>query len=341
MPGLSFRARRLARDLVRRAAAPLANRLDPPLVILLYHRVTRLTSDPQRLAVTPERFAEQLRALSARHPFVRLDGDLGAVREPSLAVTFDDGYADNAREALPILEALGVPATFFVATDTIGTRREFWWDELERLILAPPDEPTQATPPRRPIARPPLPRAFAGRDGTRWPTRSESERTALYREVHARCLQFDGETRERWLDDLRAWAGAGVQGRASHRPLTVDELRRLAQSPVATVGAHSCSHSVLAALDAAAQEREIVGSRRALEAWIGRPVELFSYPFGQLHQFDSHSIRICKEAGFKRAIANHPGQVHRWSHRFALPRQLVRDWSGDELLARLSRYWTA
>jgi peptidoglycan/xylan/chitin deacetylase (PgdA/CDA1 family) len=325
MPSLSFRARRLARDLLRRAAAPLANELDPPIVVLLYHRVTRLPRDPQLLAVTPERFAAQIAYLRARHAIVRLDGGLGGVREPSLAITFDDGYADNALEALPILESLGVPATFFVSTDTIGTRREFWWDELERLILEPG-------------ARPP---SFALDHSEIWPTRNETERNRLYSQLHIHLLKLDSHMRNDFLDRLRAWAGAAAEGRASHRPLSVDELRRLARSPVATIGAHTGSHSVLAALDAAAQEREIVASQRALESWIGRPIDLFSYPFGQLHQFDNHSIRICKNAGFRCALTTHPGQVHRWSDRFRLPRLLVRDWSVDELRRRLGRMWTA
>jgi len=49
-------------------------------------------------------------------------------RRRAAVITFDDGYRDNYREAVPALKAAGLPATFFVATGYIGTRREFHHD---------------------------------------------------------------------------------------------------------------------------------------------------------------------------------------------------------------------
>ena len=59
----------------------------------------------------------------------------------AVVVTFDDGYADNCWQALPILERHAVPATFFVTTGYLRETRRFWWDELERLILRSPSLP--------------------------------------------------------------------------------------------------------------------------------------------------------------------------------------------------------
>jgi peptidoglycan/xylan/chitin deacetylase (PgdA/CDA1 family) len=58
-----------------------------------------------------------------------------------VVVTFDDGYADNLYEAKPLLEHYGIPGTFFVVTGYLAQQaeraHEFWWDELERVVMQP------------------------------------------------------------------------------------------------------------------------------------------------------------------------------------------------------------
>jgi peptidoglycan/xylan/chitin deacetylase (PgdA/CDA1 family) len=54
-----------------------------------------------------------------------------------VAVTFDDGYADNLLNGKPLLECYDVPVTVFVTSGYVGAGREFWADELERLFLQP------------------------------------------------------------------------------------------------------------------------------------------------------------------------------------------------------------
>src|SRR5262245_33946506 len=98
----------------------------PPVraLILLYHRIADLEVDPWGLAVTPEHFADQIAVLAGiAHP-VRLDELASSraqlrTRRPLVAVTFDDGYADNLHAALPILERYDVPATFFVTAGPV------------------------------------------------------------------------------------------------------------------------------------------------------------------------------------------------------------------------------
>jgi peptidoglycan/xylan/chitin deacetylase (PgdA/CDA1 family) len=112
-------------------------------LILLYHRVTRLANDRWSIAVTPAHFVEQMELLRQRTtvlPLSALDatGARPNVRGATVLVTFDDGYADNLHEALPVLQRFDVPATVFVSTDAMVQAREFWWDDLERLV--PPAE---------------------------------------------------------------------------------------------------------------------------------------------------------------------------------------------------------
>jgi len=107
--------------------------------ILLYHRVADV-HDPLGMCVTPADFERQLCTLKATHDIVSLNDLVEALFARRAirglaAVTFDDGYADNLYEALPILEALSIPATIFIATGT----EPFWWDRLLSAAAALPD----------------------------------------------------------------------------------------------------------------------------------------------------------------------------------------------------------
>src|SRR3712207_6612027 len=109
-------------------------------LILLYHRVAELNSDPWSLAVTPSHFAEHLKILRQQACPIRLQQlsqalSDGKLPDRSVVVTFDDGYADNLYNAKPLLERYGIPATVFLTTGYIGAEHGFWWDELGRLLL--------------------------------------------------------------------------------------------------------------------------------------------------------------------------------------------------------------
>jgi peptidoglycan/xylan/chitin deacetylase (PgdA/CDA1 family) len=244
----------------------------------------------------------------------------------SVVITFDDGYADNCLEALPILEAEGVPATFFVSTGTIGTDREFWWDELERLLRVGDGHPPRIDLP------------LGGAHFTA-PTASVDERIAAYDALHPRVKALGPAEREAFLAALARWSGRGTAGRPTHRPMTVDELRRLAASPWVTIGAHTDTHTCLSRLSPREQLEDIAVSRRKLEAWIGRPVTVFSYPFGGSSDIDEASVQACMDIGFSRVAANWPGTVHRWTDSLQIPRCLVRDWPEAEFAKQIDGFW--
>ena len=111
-------------------------------LILMYHRIADESCDPWSLAVSPRHFDEQLRTIRELTRPKRLR-DLvaspshGIDRQPSVIVTFDDGYADNFLAAKPLLERHDVPATVFVSSGFLDKTIGFWWDELERMLLAP------------------------------------------------------------------------------------------------------------------------------------------------------------------------------------------------------------
>jgi peptidoglycan/xylan/chitin deacetylase (PgdA/CDA1 family) len=83
----------------------------------------------------PLRLRDLVDALEKRNPLPRR----------GVVVTFDDGYIDNHACAYQILKTFEIPATIFVTTGSIGSKREFWWDDLERILVLPEQLPTSLT----------------------------------------------------------------------------------------------------------------------------------------------------------------------------------------------------
>ena len=101
-------------------------------VIVLFHRV-ELTGSPSPLHCDPAAFARLCRFFQRFFVVIALDELLrrlaaGQSIARRLAITFDDGYLDNATQAAPLLQKHGLPATFFVTTGFIGSDRQTWWD---------------------------------------------------------------------------------------------------------------------------------------------------------------------------------------------------------------------
>jgi len=305
----------------------LLNYLDPPVLVLLYHRVTHLLSDPEMLAVTPSNFRSQMLFLKKNFPVVRFEESWAKVPKPAVAITFDDGYADNALEALPILEEVGVPATFFVSTGTIGTLKEFWWHELEHLVLNRQGTPLSFT-------------LEDDRCGKVWQSGDLRERQEFYQWIVQLMTNADAAQRENWLTQLRRWAKTEGTITNTHRAMTIKELQLLSMSKWITIGAHTVTHTQLSSIPPDKQREEIVESKKQLEAWLDREVTTFSYPFGKRCHYTSETVKLCRETGFTKVAANFPGQVHRWTDPHQIPRHLIRNWPIDTFTEKLRGFWT-
>jgi peptidoglycan/xylan/chitin deacetylase (PgdA/CDA1 family) len=319
-------------------------------VILLYHRVADLGSDPWGLAVTPQHFAEQLVALRECGRVVglrQLAAALvdGTVPDRSIAIAFDDGYADNLHAAKPLLERHDIPATVFVTTGSIGSTREFWWDELDRALLQPvrlPDTLSLAIGGHRyqwalGEASDYDVNAHDHRHWRAWDGSEPSARHLLYRSIYQLLYPLPEEERRMAQDELLAWAGiASVPGRTSHRALSCDELVDLAGGELVDIGAHTVTHSLLSAASGSAQRQEILQSKMRLEEILGRPVTGFAYPFGKRGDYTAQTVALVRESGFACACSNFSGTVSRGVDPFQLPRIYVSDWDGDEFMRQLS-----
>lgn len=274
---------------VVRALERLARARGPALLVLIYHRIAEPAGDPfyePVISATPDAFRAQMRMIRDRYRVLRLDEAPRPGGGPSVLITFDDGYRDNAETAAPILSELGVPATFFLTTDFVQGLTLPWWDRVAYTI--------KRTEKRGFTLDEGL--AIDLGDG------SPSARTSAIMTIIAAFLDGRISDEARFLDQLDDRAEVAVDAARLGRALfmTGDQARALAESGgLFAIGSHTRSHRRLSGLSEAEQRAELVDSKRTLEAMTGREVDCLAYPYGGVGDFDDRTERIAGESGHR------------------------------------------
>jgi peptidoglycan/xylan/chitin deacetylase (PgdA/CDA1 family) len=230
-------------------------------------------------------------------------------------VTFDDGYADNAEVALPLLRQHGVPATFFLATGFIGGG-VMWNDSVIESVR----------------------RARGDALDVRWLgldvlaiASVELRRQAIGKLISA-LKYLPPEERQRKVDRLVAETGCELPAALM---LSEDQVRQLHGSGM-DIGAHTVSHPILARLDPAQAGNEIGESKRELEAITGMPVTLFAYPNGKPGvDYRAEHVEMVRKLGFKAAVSTAWGVAVAGDDLFQLPRFTPWDKTPGKFLLRL------
>jgi peptidoglycan/xylan/chitin deacetylase (PgdA/CDA1 family) len=225
------------------------------------------------------------------------DGTLPAA---ALAITFDDGYAENLTIAAPVLRKHGLPATVFVATGYLDGGSMF-----NDLVI----EAFRST------ERPALDLASLGLG--RHPLLSVDDRCAAIDRVLVSIKYLPAERRDLLAREILRIAGVDAP---TGLMLTRDAVALLPESGL-DVGAHTVTHPILAKASEADAWREIEQSKHDLEALLGRTVSLFAYPNGQPgRDYRDEHVRMVRDAGFSAAVSTACGAAHHRSDVFQLPR---------------------
>lgn len=309
---------------IKRSLKWVRARVGGGAMILGYHRVADNASDGYNIGVTPAHFGEHLEILrkyTHPMPLVELTAHLkrGTLPRNAVAVTFDDGYADNLYNALPLLKSYQIPSTVFVCTEYLG--QAFWWDELEWLIQSP-------------LVLPDALELNVSGKSFEWHA-SRSNRVELLNSLHRYLFSMDFRERSDMIATIRRWSGAASYEPAGHRALTPDELVQLAVRGLVEIGSHTRTHPVLSSLPVEKQRTEIASSRTQLEWILNRPVVGFAYPNGA---FTSETCEIVRESGFQYACSSKIDLVRDPSFMYELPRFWPTDGDGNQFL-RMLKIW--
>jgi peptidoglycan/xylan/chitin deacetylase (PgdA/CDA1 family) len=299
-------------------------------VVLCYHHIAENPDDPLNLCVHPDRFRaqiEQVRSVADIVPLAMI-GKRGA--QHRVAITFDDGYADTAEEAVAILTEFGAPATVFVPNASLEDRHEFWWERLVHLVLDVPEP-----------LRPALEVELDGRP-LRVDVRTAAGRLRAFRALNDRLLRLPPEMVDAALESVAAQLGGSIpRDCEEHRKMSTAQLEEIDRRDLVEVGGHTRTHALLSVLDEPSQTAEIAGGRAHLESIVSHPVTSFAYPYGYAGSFDDRTVQLVRDAGYARACTTVTGPVPRRMDTYRIPRYQVRDWDGESFLAQLSSWLAA
>ncbi len=287
-----------------------------PVTLLTYHTLGADEEDFDAWTVLKRGdFLRQIERLRRDYDIVSLDHALADVAptKPQAVLTFDDGHSGWHEHLLPIALREALPVTLYVATGHVDSGVPYWFDVVVNAVQTA--EPVTFD---------------AGDAGLDRITLGAERGEANWLRISALLEAMKAQTPAA----RDALAERIVAASANHRrprfralaPLTVAQVRELAQSRWVTIGSHSHGHQLLDRIGLPAARDSISQSMALLAEWCGRAVTHFAYPNGN---YDAALAAALPSLGLTSAVTTNKGLWRRDDSRFELPRINVGRFDDD------------
>jgi len=275
-------------------------------LVFMFHSVAEAPS-PYRLSVSLRAFEGICETLAESYdvlPLAELEDRrrAGTLPARAVAITFDDGYADNHDVAWPALKRLGLPASVFVTTGAIEGERPLWFHRVAHIFET-------ARPKELPVCVGPW----------TFTLDTDGERESTVGRVSTDLKKMPASQREEMISALGEAFGVTDFSPLAREMLTWEQLRAMDAGGF-SVEAHTVTHPILGAESIEAATREIAESREILSAGLKRSVELFAYPNGKSEDMTPDVVRAVETAGFRAAFTAEFGAVSPKNDPYRVPR---------------------
>jgi len=291
------------KDLAKRAIlASGALRLISPgasAAILMYHSVM---PDPAAyfdslggIIHSESEFRAQMDLLARDYHPVSLDEVVDGLNSRkdlpgrSVVVTFDDGYTDNAEVAMPILNQIGIPATFYVTVDCVERRKLPW---PSRLRFAFRKTKLQAWTDSR---------------GNSWHLEGFDSRERAYLASSDDCCQLSGGAQEDFVRRIEEQLQVAAPGDLSSLMMNYDQVKSLARHGH-IVGSHTMTHPNMAYIPEQDAKAELAESKHRLERELKAAIQHFSYPCPAMTpHWNEKTVAQTRSVGYESAVTTNGG----------------------------------
>jgi peptidoglycan/xylan/chitin deacetylase (PgdA/CDA1 family) len=306
------------------------------LLVLMYHDILddARSRDPGELddeSPNAHQFDAHLGEIVRHFPIVSLAEGVTRLRTGTLpgdavSITFDDGYRSVYTVALPILEKYRAPATVFLLTDWIDKGTPYWWHRVRDMIR-------QSSVQRLPTGGlrgivDGNPQAIV--EGP-FDTRVRRRLAGMVESTLRDMREEDRAGRIERLEELLFPGGAYAPGERG--ALTWEQVREMSSCGI-DFEAHTCSHINIRHASRDTIERELAGSKRAIETILGFQVTGFAYPYGKDLEAYAEIEMTLKAQGFRWACTAERGVNSSATNPYFLRRGGLPSTSSRALLYR-------
>lgn len=260
------------------------------VTVLMYHGILR--TGPSRIgspAMDRNSFARQVaylkRHFSIVHPNEIGDGVAAGdtVGPRRVALTFDDGFGNNATQAMPILEEMKAPALFFVSTRHIVPGQYLWFMHALALFMLYPGTCVELMQ-------------------RHWKLDSQKHRQRLFWEFVGLSRKFTVQQIHAELDRYPVESFVPPEVIEDEmRGMTAAEARATAANPQFVIGAHTRDHPLLTTCSDEDLDSQIRDGKEDIERICGKSPFDFAYPEGE---HNTRVIEKIRQAGFRIAFGS-------------------------------------
>ncbi|MCC7119443.1 MAG: polysaccharide deacetylase family protein [Anaerolineales bacterium] len=264
------------------------------LTVVNYHRIGDPQAEPAafipNISARPKDFDLQMEYLKRWFNVITVQDVVdwlktGRELPPYAAlITFDDGYLDNYTEAYPILRKHNLPAVIFLTHGHIGTDAPFYWD-LAAYCFYHTDANSVL---------------FPGGETQSWA--DEGQRTLISRRWIEALKILPHVEKLEWVEKLPERLRVSIpQNYFKNLMMNWDQVREMSRHGI-EFGGHTLTHPILTRVPLEQAEREIRGSKLAIEQELGREVHSFAYPNGQKDDVNAAVESLAQKSGYQAAF---------------------------------------
>lgn len=289
--------------LQKRFSLPLPKR---GTLIYMLHQITEAAT-PFRHGIAVEQFDAFCYEISKHYDVLPLD-ELemrrrnGRLPSKAIALTFDDGHADNYHLALPILRRYNLPATVFVTTGFIDGLTSPWSTRVALML-------EKANTPAGPLSLDGVPLSLA----------TLQERLATQKRLNAHFQHMDQPKMEDLMAELAELLNVDIREALKKEILTWDEIKDM-DSHGFCAGAHTVMHPFLTRIPLDQAKEEMGRSKEIIEGHLGRKVESFAYPNGKSQDYNADIMKAAQEVGYSCAVTARFGANDQYRNPYDLRR---------------------